>query len=193
MYRRLVPMMIVAAALAGSRVALADSNAQNHGNGHDELSSQEQQASASATRGAGKKPGRPATCSSPTSPENMAFESEGLDLDAGAVVAAESPIDMDPDVDVIFAYNSDTSTHLRVMVQYPAMMAILSTPFEDVSCDDVSAAEFSEVSEDVPVNGDVTVLVTTAEGRTYKLGNAVEYEDMTVDFEFAELCVACTK
>jgi hypothetical protein len=188
-------MMIVAAALASSRAALADSNAQNHGNDHDELTSQEQQPGASATRGAGKKPGRPATCSSPASPENMAFELEGLDLDAGAVVAADSPVDMDPDVDVIFAYHSDTSTHLRVMVQYPAMMAIVNVPFEDVSCDDVSAAEFSAVPDDwdVPVDGDDTVLVTTAEGRTYKLGNAVEYEDMTVDFEFAELCVACTK
>ena len=87
MNRRLVPMMmtVAAAALAASRVGLAESNAQAHGNGHDELTSQEQQPNASATRGAGKKPGRPATCSSATSSENMAFELEGLDLDSGTV------------------------------------------------------------------------------------------------------------
>jgi hypothetical protein len=138
------------------------------------------------------RPNRSPGCTGPLVSSNMAFELEGLDLDSGTVYASESPIDMDPSVDVIFAYNADTTPHLRVFPQYPAAAGLLEkVSFSAANCDHTQDTDMSMDTNDTPVSAEDTVIVSTAEGRTYKLGNALESMDLTVEFDFTEMCLAC--
>jgi hypothetical protein len=133
-------------------------------------------------------------CTDELKSSTMIYQFEGLDLDTGTVHTTFFPMEFDPDVDVFFEYNSRTPVHLRVFPTNEAKMAILrGVAFEDVNCIHAHTAIFTGLPKelDEPIKSGDTVILRTAEGGIFKMGNALEHDDVIVDFDWAELCVSC--
>jgi len=118
----------------------------------------------------------------------VAFETEGLDLDTGAVTASD--ILEPPDgTDIRIAYNALRSP--RAVVMPGAAEGVELAFVSDVAFDGVTAAsleglDFSSEPVDAPFSAGDTVVVRTATGAVFKLGNASE-SGTRVTFNYASL------
>lgn len=123
-------------------------------------------------------------------PAFLAFESEALDLDAGATVERDPSAGFGsaaPGADLYVAYHAGWTPGAVVMPLPGARTRILhGTAYADVTTADVDTTRFPERPEDVPFEPGDTALVRTDTGGVYKLGNARESET-GVTFDYARL------
>ena len=118
----------------------------------------------------------------------MQYVWDGFDLETATVHQAPPGDQFAPDVDFYLAYNADTENHVRLFQEYPAWVAFIeATSIEEVTCELMNAAVFTQDVVDQPLDPDDTVVVMTADGNYFKIGNAAEYEDGTVGFDFASM------
>lgn len=109
----------------------------------------------------------------------LLFEEDFLDLETGRF---ESNIPYFPDFpewDVKVSYNALRPVHSVVIQNQESGTEIAHLEgysFESVTAADVSSAVFTDDLIDVPFGSNRVILVNTAAGKTYKLGNPVEGE-----------------
>ncbi len=127
----------------------------------------------------------------PMASATMDYEWDGFDLESGAVYEAPPGDWFAPEVDFYFAYNADTDVHVRVFQEYPASIAMLDgVPADDVGCEQLQGLAFTQDLIDEPTYVDDTLIIVTADGNTFKVGNVVEHEDQTVTFDYQQMdCV----
>lgn len=127
----------------------------------------------------------------PMASATMEYEWDGFDLESGAVYEAPPGESFPPEVDFYLAYNADTEIHVRVFQEYPASIAMLDgVPADDVGCEHLQGLAFTQDVIDEPPHADDTLIIVTADGNTFKVGNVVEQEDMTVTFDYQQMdCV----
>lgn len=105
----------------------------------------------------------------------MRYETETLDLDAGAKVSC-SGAGCPAAQDFRVAYNSVTTIHSRVFHQSARTIAHLAgRTFSSVHLTDTAGVAFSTSVIDQPFDNTRTVLLRTDAGNIYKLGNPVEF------------------
>ena len=121
----------------------------------------------------------------------MDYMWDGFDLESGVVYEIAPGDPFVPEVDFYLAYNADTDVHVRVFQEYPASIAMLDgLPAADVGCADLQGLASTQDLIDEPVYPDDTLIIVTADGNTFKIGNIVEHEDMTVTFDYQQMnCV----
>jgi hypothetical protein len=122
----------------------------------------------------------------------MAFDMEMFDLQLGEVQGCF----LDPcvDADFGFAYNADTPNPVRLFQnQVTTTVALLDgSPYDAVECDAVAKAQFTDQLLDEPMDADDTMLIETADGNVYKIGNVLAISDELVSFSYALLsCGSC--
>ena len=116
----------------------------------------------------------------------MAFQHQALDLDTGTVIEVVMPMEVG-EGDVILAYNALRPTRAVVIPAAGAEIVLFEgLAFDGVSSELVADLAFSPEPVDVAFGADVTVVVRTASGGMYKLGNAAE-SAAGVTFNFAAL------
>lgn len=138
----------------------------------------------------GKQHG-PWDAADPMASATMTYELDGFDLENGAVYEAPPGDSFAPEVDFHLAYNADTDVHVRVFQEYPASIAMLDGVLAaDVGCEHLQVSAFTQEFIDEPPYADDTLIIVTADGNTFKVGNVVEHEDMTVTFDYQQMdCV----
>ncbi len=138
----------------------------------------------------GKLPGQ-WDAAGPMASATMDYEWDGFDLESGAVYEAPPGDSFAPEVDFYLAYNADTDVHVRVFQEYPASIAMLDgVPAADVGCEYLQGLAPTQDLIDEPPYADDTLIIVTADGNTFKVGNVVEHEDMTVTFDYQQMdCV----
>ncbi|MBN1553199.1 MAG: PEP-CTERM sorting domain-containing protein [Phycisphaerae bacterium] len=100
---------------------------------------------------------------------------EGLDFETGDIHEDEMMFPYPDCVDFHFAYNAGLPIHARVFQEYPAQIAFLDEiPFSEVSYDDIETLTFTGGTIDIPFENDDTIIILTADGNYFKMGNAVE-------------------
>ena len=121
----------------------------------------------------------------------MDYMWDGFDLESGVVYEIAPGDPFVPEVDFYLAYNADTDVHVRVFQEYPASIAMLDgLAVADVGCADLQGLASTQDLIDEPVYPDDTLIIVTADGNTFKIGNIVEHEDMTVTFDYQQMnCV----
>ena len=116
----------------------------------------------------------------------MGFESQLLDLETGAVVDSSDLVDPS-DADLRLAYNALRPTKAVVIPEKGTEIVLFDgLSFDGVSSELLADLLFSPEPVDVPFGADVTVVVRTAGGAVYKLGNASE-STSGVTFNYAAL------
>ena len=113
----------------------------------------------------------------------VAFETESFDLATGTVVTAiDDPLATDTG-DLRVGYHADRTPHAVAVPQPGAKIALLSdTPFTSV--DGTTALSLSATAPDLAWRATDTVVIETASGARYKLGNVTEgTSSVTFDFE----------
>lgn len=120
----------------------------------------------------------------------VAFETQALELDSGAVLDV-GPVVRDElsGADVRFAYHADRTPHAVVLPASPqgVELAFLDdVAFHEVTAADVAGLGFSAGPVDVPFESYDTVVVRTDTGALFKIGNALE-SDRAVTFTYARL------
>ena len=116
----------------------------------------------------------------------LAFQRQALDLDTGTVTEVVTPMEAGGG-DVTLAYNALRPTRAVVIPAAGAEIVLLEgLAFDGVSSELVADLLFSAEPVDVAFGADVTVVVRTANGAIYKLGNAAE-STTGVTFNFAAL------
>ena len=119
----------------------------------------------------------------------LAFENEGLDLDAGMVIAADMPDEADGTADIRIAYNALRSPGAVVVpgaTQGIELAFVAGVGFDGVTTESVATLTFSAEPVDAPFSANDTVVVRTDTGAVFKLGNASE-SDTGVTFNYAAL------
>jgi hypothetical protein len=116
----------------------------------------------------------------------LGFEGHTLDLETGAVLESSGPIEAS-DGDIRLAYNALRSAR-AVVVPEPGAEIVLfeGLAFDGVSAELLADLLFSPAPVDVAFDADVTVVVRTAGGAVYKLGNATESTSGVI-FNYAAL------
>jgi hypothetical protein len=105
---------------------------------------------------------------------SMRYESDGLDLDAGAKV--DCSITCPAAQDFTVAYNSNTPIHSRVFHRSSRTIAHLAgRTFSGVHLADTAGVTFSATLIDQPFDNTRTIVLRTDAGNIYKLGNPVEF------------------
>ncbi len=128
----------------------------------------------------------------PMTSATMEYAWDGFDLESGSVYEAAPAEPFALEVDFYLAYNADTDVHVRVFQEYPASIALLEgVPAADVDCAHLQDLASTQDLIDEPVYADDTLIMVTADGNTFKIGNVVEHEDMTVTFDYQQM--ACDK
>ena len=118
----------------------------------------------------------------------MDYVWDGFDLETAAIYEAPPGDQFAPQVDFHLAYNADTAIHVRLFQEYPAWAAFLdATPVEEVTPAALLAATFTQDLIDQPLDADDTIVVITAEGNCFKIGNVVENADETVTFDYEQI------
>lgn len=113
------------------------------------------------------------------------YEMEGYDLESASAYIEELGQDFPPQVDFYFAYNADTDNHIRLFQQYPVWIAYLSEMhYAEMSCDALIDVSFTQDLLDVPMDSNDTIVLYTADGNYYKIGNAQENDNSTVTFSY---------
>jgi hypothetical protein len=116
----------------------------------------------------------------------LAFQHQVLDLDTGTVIEVVTPMEAGGG-DVTLAYNALRPTRAVVIPAAGAELVLFEgLAFDGVSSELVADLLFSAEPVDVAFGADVTVVVRTASGAVYKLGNAAE-SAAGVTFNFAAL------
>ena len=116
----------------------------------------------------------------------LGFEGQSLDLETGGVLESLGPIQAS-DADIQLAYNALRPTRAVVIPEPGAEIALFEgLAFDGVSSDLLADLLFSSEPVDVAFGADVTVVVRTAGGAVYKLGNATE-STSGVTFNYAAL------
>ena len=116
----------------------------------------------------------------------MDYVWDGFDLETAVIHEAPPGDQFASQVDFHLAYNADTSVHVRLFQEYPAWVAFLdATPLGKVTPAQLRKATFTQDVIDRPLDPDDTVVVVTADGNCFKIGNAAENdnESVTIDFE----------
>jgi hypothetical protein len=138
------------------------------------------------------KPDALPDCPDNTLTARLAYVSEGLDLDNDSIYKqAVNARSFNDDVDLSLAYDPDSRPHLSIIPEMSASAGVFARAFDDVTCEDVMMISFAPASDETPVGLDDTIVLYTAEGTFYKVGNFVERSGGTVQFDYVELCVAC--
>ena len=118
----------------------------------------------------------------------LAFETEGLDLDTGTVTVSDILSEVGG-TDIRIAYNA-LRVHAAVVVtgatEGVELAFVAGVPFDGVTTESVSGLTFSAEPVDAPFSAADTVVVRTATGAMFKLGNASE-SDTGVTFNYAAL------
>ena len=116
----------------------------------------------------------------------LAFQHQALDLDTGTVIEVFTPMEAGGG-DVTLAYNALRPTKAVVIPAAGAEIVLFEgLAFDGVSSELVADLAFSPEPVDVAFGADVTVVVRTASGAVYKLGNATE-STTGVTFNYAAL------
>ena len=116
----------------------------------------------------------------------LAFQHQALDLDTGTVIEVFTPMEATGG-DVTLAYNALRPTKAVVIPAAGAEIVLFEgLAFDGVSSELVADLAFSPQPVDVAFGADVTVVVRTASGALYKLGNATE-SAAGVTFNYAAL------
>ncbi len=124
----------------------------------------------------------------PMASATMDYEWDGFDLESGSVYETPPGDPSAPEVDFYLAYNADTDVHARVFQEYPASIAMLDgLPADDVGCEHLQGLAFTQDVIDEPPYADDTLIIVTADGNTFKVGNMVEHEDYTVTFDYQQM------
>ena len=107
----------------------------------------------------------------------MEVESQALDLATGTLVEA-GPDDSIPvlEGDVRLAYNADRTPHVVVMsaAEGVTLTFVNEVAFDAITVADIAQLTFTAAVVDLPLESHDTVVVRTADGMYYKLGNAIE-------------------
>ena len=117
---------------------------------------------------------------------SLNFEEEGIDMETGNIEFGF--LGTFPEaVDFHFGYNSLTTIH-AILLQEPfteiAFMDEVS--FSSVTFDDIDTLSFTSFSIIEPFENDDTMVVLTALGNYFKVGNAME-NDYFVTFDYQQL------
>jgi len=124
----------------------------------------------------------------PMASATMEYAWDGFDLESGSVYEAAPAEPFALEVDFYLAYNADTDVHVRVFQEYPASIALLEgVPAADVDCAHLQDLASTQNLIDEPVYADDTLIMVTADGNTFKIGNVVEHKDMTVTFDYQQM------
>ena len=118
----------------------------------------------------------------------LTFETEGIDLDTGAVMESDMPDEADG-TDIRIAYNALRSTGAVVMVgatEGIELAFVSNIAFDGVTAESVAGLTFSPEPVDAPFSANDTVVVRTNTGAVFKLGNASE-SGMGVTFNYTAL------
>lgn len=122
---------------------------------------------------------------------SLHMETQTLDLASGQVLdqdplAIAAPSD-EARGDVKLAYNAARSPHAVVMPAAPGVeLAFMDeTDFDAVTAENAQALDFAALADE-PLEPSDTVVVRTADGALYKLGNAQE-QGTAVTFDYAGL------
>ena len=124
----------------------------------------------------------------PMASATMEYEWDGFDLESGSVYEAAPAEPFAPEVDFYLAYNADTDVHVRVVQEYPASIAMLEgLKADDVGCEHLQGLGSTQDVIDEPVYPDDTMIIVTADGNTFKIGNVVEHDAQTVTFDYQQM------
>jgi len=107
----------------------------------------------------------------------LEFETQGLNLKTGTVVKIlPRPVKETARVDIIIAYNADVTPHAVLMLEQAGMeMAVLKdVAFGQVKADSIAKLSFTAKFIDQPLKQSNTVVLRTADGSVYKIGDMVE-------------------
>jgi hypothetical protein len=119
----------------------------------------------------------------------LLFEEDFLDLETGRIEDNIPHFPDFPEWDVMVTYNAIRPVHPVVIQNQESdtkIAYIEGHSFESVTLSDVSDAVFTSDLLDVPFSGNRIILIKTAAGVTYKLGNPVEGE-FGLKFDYAPL------
>lgn len=119
----------------------------------------------------------------------LAFETDGLDLDSGAVVSEPDLATESGASDIRIAYNALRPVAAVVMSAGEGVeLAFLpNTGMNTVSSADLASLAFSPQAPDIPFTVFDTVVVKTDAGAYYALGNVSEQADgVTFDYQLIE-------
>jgi hypothetical protein len=119
----------------------------------------------------------------------LQFETQELDLDTGKVSEAPIPGDINnSEADILISYNADRTPHAVVVGTGSALViaVLVGTPFDAVASKNLAGLDLSAPAMDTPFGFADTVIVQTANGAVFKLGNAQETE-AGVSFDYARL------
>lgn len=118
------------------------------------------------------------------------FEDDFLDLETGRIEESTIPHNPDfPEWDVKVAYGAVRSVHSVIIQNQERGTEIAHLEgysFESVTLSDVSNAVFTNDLMDVPFDNNRVILINTASGMTYKLGNPIEGQ-FGLKFNYAAL------
>ena len=118
----------------------------------------------------------------------LAFETEGLDLEVGTVTTVGIPGEANG-TDIQIAYNALLSPSAVVVssaTEGVELAFVAGVAFDGVTAESVANLTFSAEPVDAPFSAADTVVVRTANGAVFKLGNASE-SDTGVTFNYAAL------
>ncbi len=114
------------------------------------------------------------------------FYDDSFDLDADEVLNAVTLPDA---ADFFFSYNDGGSNHIRLLQNENTGTEIAfldGTPFEAVDCGVVDTVVFTTNPIDVPFDPDDTIIIRTADGNVFTIGNPADNGDFSVTFSYAK-------
>ncbi len=112
---------------------------------------------------------------------------EGLDLDTATIVGSDDPASRD--VELWFLYNTEREEPIVLLPNLGGQveMALLEArPYDSVTAADVEAASFVAEFPDRGLGSDDTVLLRTATGAVFKVGEVVLESD-AVRFSYEQM------
>ncbi|OGL54711.1 MAG: hypothetical protein A3G31_05620 [Candidatus Schekmanbacteria bacterium RIFCSPLOWO2_12_FULL_38_15] len=117
---------------------------------------------------------------------SLPFENEGIDLETGNIEFGF--LGTFPEaVDFHFGYHALTTPHAILLQEFPAEVALMDeVSFSSVTFDDIATLSFTSFSIIEPFENDDTMVVLTALGNYFKVGNAME-NDYFVTFDYQQL------
>ena len=119
----------------------------------------------------------------------MELDSQVLILATGALMEAGPGDSLTVlDGDVRLAYNADRTPHVVVMsvAEEVTLVFVDEVAFDAITAADIAQLTFTPAGVDLPLESHDTVVVRTADGLHYKLGNAIE-SGMSVTLNYAPL------
>jgi len=119
----------------------------------------------------------------------LEFETQGLNLKTGTVVKMLPRLTKETArADIIIAYNADVTPHAVLILRQPGIeMAIIEdVKFGQLMVNSIEKLNLTTKSIDQPLKQNNTVLLRTADGSKYKIGEVVESKS-SVTFSYEPL------